>query len=402
MGAEDDISGGLYQRFPVTVVSGEGCRVRDDAGKEYLDCMGGYGVALVGHRNGRVVRAVREQLDRIITVHSSLYSPARAGFLEALVAAAPEGLGAAHLSNSGAEAVEAAIKFARKFTGRKKAVAMRGGYHGKSLGALSVTHGQKYRRSFEPLPGPVEFVPFGDADALRRAVDEDTAFAIIEPVQGESGVRPAPGGFLREAREACDRAGALLVFDEIQSGLGRTGRMWAAEHWGTAPDVMCLAKGIAGGIPMGATLARPDVVAAMGRGEHSSTFGGNPLACAAGSATLRALAEDGLVENAAEVGGVLLEGLREMAGRRPSIREVRGMGLMIGVEIRFDVRDILHGAIRDEGLLMLYSGRNTLRLLPPLVATRDDARLVLGAVDRLLSAEEGRRGIAGGGDAGGR
>ena len=391
--SEDEIMGAMYQRFPVTVERGEGARVWDASGKEYLDFMGGYGVALVGHRNARVTEARREQAGRIVTVHGSLYSGVRAAFLERLVSLAPDGLARAHLNNSGAESVEAAIKMARKFTRRPRVVAMRGSYHGKSMGALSLTFNPKYRRPFEPLVEGVEFVPFGDAEALREAVTDDVGMVIVEPIQGESGIHVAPGGFLRAAREACDAHGAVLAFDEIQAGLGRTGRMRACDHDAVAPDILCLAKGIAGGVPMGVTLARPEILDSMAKGEHSSTFGGNALSCAAGSATLEALTADGLVDNAAAVGRGLFAGLAELAGRHPSIREVRGRGLMVGIELRFDVREIIMGGI-EQGVLLLYSGRNILRLLPPLVIGGADVARVLGVLDGLLSEEEARRGIA--------
>lgn len=322
--------------------------------------------------------------------------PEREEFLERLAAEAPAGLGQAHLNNSGAEAAEAALKMALKFTGRRRVVAMRGAYHGKTMGALSMTFGPKYRKSFEPLIGPVDFVPFGDADALRAAVGPDTAMVIAEPVQGERGIYPAPDGFLRAAREACDESGAVLAFDEIQSGLGRTGRMWAAEHDGVAPDIMCLAKGIAGGVPMGATLARPEILSSLGRGEHTSTFGGNPLSCAAGTATLEAIRGGRMPENAAAVGAELAGRLERLREKRRIIREVRGRGLMIGIELRFEVRDILLESIR-RGLLLLYSGRNTLRLLPPLVLTREDASAVVDTLDDVLGAEEKKRAGGGGG-----
>ena len=388
---EDAYMGGLYQRFPVTVEYGRAANVWDTQGRRYIDCMAGYGVALLGHQNRRVSEAIKSQVDRIITVHSSLYSPVRRDFLEKLTGLAPDGLDQVHLNNSGAESVEAAMKFAKKHTGRTGMVAMKGSYHGKTLGALSITFGPKYRRPFEPLIPGAGFVPFGDADALREAVGDDTAFVIIEPVQGESGINVAPPGFLQEARRICDESGALLIFDEIQAGLGRTGRLWACQHWGITPDILCLAKGIAGGVPMGATLARPEIVGSMSKGEHSSTFGGNPLSCAAGIATLDALTHDGLVENAAGVGGALADGLRSLKEKHPRmIRDVRGMGLMIGVELKFDVRRILE-RLMARGVLMLYSGRNILRILPPLVITSEQSSEVLGALDGALAEEAEER-----------
>ena len=389
---EDDFMGNVYQRFPVTVERGLGSHVWDIDGKEYLDCMGGYGVALVGHCNPRVVDALKKQLEKIITVHSSLYNKTREEFLENLIRIAPKGLSQVHLNNSGTEAVEAAIKFARKFTGKKGMVAMNGSYHGKSFGSLSLTFNPKYRKSFEPLVEKVSFTPFGDIEALRSAADSESGLIIIEPIQGESGIHVAPDGFLQDVRKLCDEKGIVLIFDEIQSGLGRTGKMWAAQHWNTTPDIMCLAKGIAGGVPMGATLVRPEILASISKGEHSSTFGGNPLSCAAGIATIKALTEDGLVDNATKMGKRLMDGLQELKNKHKIIREVRGKGLMIGVEMKFEVKDILLDGIAN-GLLLLYSGRNILRLLPPLVTSESDIAKALEVLDILLQREEKRRNV---------
>ena len=387
---EDQYLGNLYQRFPVTIEKGLGSHVWDTDNNEYIDCMGGYGVALVGHRNERVVNAIKSQIDKVITVHSSFYSKTREKFLQTLIDTAPSGLSQVHLNNSGAESIEAAIKFARKFTGKKKMVAMKGSYHGKSMGALSLTFNPKYREPFQPLVEEVSFSPYGNVDALQNVVDKDTAFVILEPIQGESGIHVPPERFLQEVRKICDENDSLLIFDEIQSGLGRTGSMWASEHWKTVPDIMCLAKGIAGGVPMGATLVRPDILAVMKKGEHSSTFGGNPLACAAGTATLQALTQDGLIENAKSVGEKFLRGLEELKSKHKIIREVRGKGLMIGVELKFEVKDILMEGIKN-GLLLLYSGRNILRFLPPLVISEEDIVKTLQILDGLLTNEENRR-----------
>ncbi len=389
---EDEFMGNLYQRFPVTIEKGLGSHVWDTDGKEYIDCMGGYGVALVGHRNERVVNAIKLQLEKIITVHSSLYNKTREEFLENLIKIAPKNLSQVHLNNSGAEAVEAAIKFARKFTGKKGMIAMNGSYHGKSMGALSLTFSPKYRKVFQPLLEKVVFSPFGDIESLRSKIDKDTGFVILEPIQGESGIHVAPDGFLQEVRKTCDEKNILLVFDEIQSGFGRTGKIWASEHWNTIPDIMCLAKGIAGGVPMGATLVRHDILACMSKGEHSSTFGGNPLSCAAGTAAIKALTQDGLVENAAKMGKIFFEGLQNLKDHHKIIREIRGKGLMIGIELKFEVKDILLEGI-EKGVLLLYSGRNIIRLLPPLVITQEDIAKVLETLDVLLSSEEKRRNV---------
>ena len=392
--SEDQYMGNLYQRFPVTVEKGKGSHVWDINGKEYIDCMGGYGVALVGHQNERVTKAIKEQVDKIITVHSSLYNKTREEFLKVLISLAPKGLSQVHLNNSGAEAIEAAIKFARKFTGKKGMVAMKGSYHGKSLGALSLTFNPKYKKAFEPLVEKVSFASFGDIESVREAIDDDTAFVILEPIQGESGIVVAPEGFLQDVRRLCDEKGILLIFDEIQAGLGRTGRLWACEHWNTVPDIMCLAKGIAGGVPMGATLVRPDILASISKGEHSSTFGGNPLSCAAGIAALKALTEDGLIKNSEEMGKIFIEGLEKLKENHSIIREVRGKGLMIGVELKFEVKDVLMSLI-EKGVLMLYSGRNILRILPPLVITENDITKVLQTLDTVLSEEEEKRNVQG-------
>ena len=387
---EDQFLGNLYQRFPVTIEKGYGAHVWDINNKEYIDCMGGYGVALVGHRNERVVNAIKSQIDKIITVHSSLYSKTREEFLETLFKISPKGLTQAHLNNSGAEAIEAAIKFARKFTGKKGMVAMNGSYHGKSMGALSLTFNPKYRKSFQPLVEKVSFSSFGDIESLRSTIDDDTAFIILEPIQGESGIHVAPDGFLQDVRKLCDENEILLIFDEIQSGLGRTGRMWASDHWNTAPDILCIAKGIAGGVPMGVTMVRPDILNCISKGEHSSTFGGNPLSCAAGTATIQALTQDKLVQNADTMGKLFRDGLEKLKEKHNIIREIRGKGLMIGIELKFEVKDILMEGI-EKNLLLLYSGRNILRLLPPLVITKDDVTKSLETLDVLFTNEEKRK-----------
>ena len=387
--SEDQFMGKLYQRFPVTLERGEGVHVWDINNKEYIDCMGGYGVALVGYKNKRVNDAIKNQVDKIITVHSSLYNKTREEFLKKLTSIAPKGLTQVHLNNSGAEAIEAAIKFARKFTGKKGMVAMRGSYHGKTFGALSLTFNPKYKKAFKPLVEKVHFATFGDINSVREEITDDVGFVILEPIQGESGINVAPDGFLQDVRKLCDEKGILLIFDEIQAGLGRTGRLWACQHWETTPDIMCLAKGIAGGVPMGATLVRPEILETMNKGEHSSTFGGNPLSCAAGIGALTALTEDGLIENADKMGKIFRDGLEKLKEKHNIIREIRGKGLMIGVELKFEVKDILMDLIK-EGVLMLYSGRNILRILPPLVINQKDIEKVLETLDIVFTREEER------------
>ncbi|MBI4257932.1 MAG: acetylornithine/succinylornithine family transaminase [Thaumarchaeota archaeon] len=376
--------------MPVALVKGKGALLWDADGKEYIDCMGGYGVAIVGHCNDVVVEAVKHQSERLLTCHGSFYNDVRAELLEKLVNIAPKGLNKVFLANSGTEAVECAIKLARKHTGKKKIVAMTGSFHGKTMGALSATWNEKYRGPFEPLIPRVEFCPFGNLEKAFELIDGETATVIVEPIQGESGIHLPPDGFLQGLREICDKRNVDLIFDEIQSGFARTGRMWASEHWNVVPDIMCVAKGMAGGVPMGAVLARGDVMAVFKAGDHSSTFGGNPLACAAASATIDYIIENHIVERAASLGSAFKLGLEAVKQRRAIIREVRGLGLMLGIESRFDVKDILFGGF-DKGVSLLYSGRNIIRLLPPLVITEEQLRKVTTVIEELFIADASRR-----------
>jgi acetylornithine/LysW-gamma-L-lysine aminotransferase len=390
MNEEDKYVANIFQRFPVNIVRGRGAKVWDTADVEYIDCMGGYGVALVGHCNDRVVRAIRNQVEKLIVCHMSLYNDTRLRFLEKLARIGPPGLDKIFFSNSGAEAVEAALKFSRKFSGKTGVIAMNGGYHGKTFGALSVTHNEKYRKSFLPLLDGVKFVSYVDASKVEDAIDETTGTVILEPIQGETGIIVPPDGVVQSIREICNRHKLVLIFDEIQSGLGRTGKMWAGQNWNTVPDIMCIAKGIAGGLPMGLTFSRPEIIECIRVGEHSSTFSGNPLACAAGYATVEALTEDKLVDNASKVGKFFMDGLLMLKEKHRIIREVRGIGMMLALELRFDVKEILLDALKRR-LLLLYSGRNIIRLLPPLVMDQDTVSDALSVIDQVLSEEEKRR-----------
>jgi [amino-group carrier protein]-gamma-(L-lysyl/L-ornithyl)-L-glutamate aminotransferase len=388
MSQEDRNLSNLYQKFPVRIERGKGAYVWDTSGKEYIDCMGGYGVALVGHCNPRVVEAIKNQAEKLIVCHMSLFNDTREDFLTKMAAIAPQGLNKIFFSNSGAEAVEAALKFSRRYTGKPGIISMNGGYHGKTFGALSVTYSEKYRKPFFPLLEGVKFLPYTNPN-IEDAIDDSIGTVIVEPIQGETGIILPPDRLLQNMREVCTKHNIILIFDEIQSGFGRTGKMWAGEHWKSVPDIMCLAKGIAGGVPIGLTLCKSEIVEAMRVGEHSSTFGGNPLACAAGSATIEALTEDKLVENAAALGNYFKEGLLILKDKHKIVREVRGIGMMLAVELRFDVKNVLLDGIRN-GLLMLYSGKNILRLLPPLVMEKRTVSTALEIIDNLL-LEEGKR-----------
>lgn len=392
---EDYYVGNIYQRFPVTIEKGRGCFLWDTDGKEYIDCMGGYGVALVGHCNRHVVDAIKKQAEMLVTCHMSLYNNSRLQFLEKLFSITPKNLEKVFFSNSGAESVEAALKFSRKFTNRTGIVALNGAYHGKTFGALSVTYNEKYRKSFLPLLDDVHFFSYSDIEKIEEIVSNSNntiGSIIVEPIQGETGIVVPPSNFLKKLRNLCDKHNLILIFDEIQCGLGRTGKMWAGQHWDVEPDIMCLAKGIAGGVPMGITLLRSEIMDCIRVGEHSSTFAGNPLACAAGSATIDSIIEDKLVENSEKIGKEFKEGLLYLKDNHKIVREIRGLGMMLGMEMKFDIKDILFDGIRN-GILLLYSGRNILRLLPPLVMDEDVVKKAINLIDKLIYREEKRKNV---------
>ena len=389
---EDSFLINLYQRFPVTVERAQGATIWDADGKEYIDCMGGYGVAIIGHCNKDVINAITLQMNKLMVCHMSTYNDSRLQFLSKLNSIAPENLSRIFFSNSGAESVEAALKFSRKFSQKGGIISMYGGYHGKTFGALSVTYNSKYRKSFNPLLERIKFVPFGDISSLIDAIDESIGTVILEPIQGESGIIMPPDGYVKAVREICTERKLVLIFDEIQTGLGRTGKMWAGQNWTTAPDIMCIAKGIASGIPTGVTFVKDEIAKCMNLGEHSSTFAGNPITCSAGSATIDTIIKENLVTKASDTGTYFKKNLIELKEKHPIIRDVRGMGMMLALESRFDIRDILMDGIRN-GLLMLYSGRTIIRLLPPLVMKKEQVSRAIEIMDKILSLEEERRNV---------
>jgi len=383
---EDSFLINLYQRFPVTVERAQGATIWDTDGKEYIDCMGGYGVAIIGHCNKDVINAITLQMNKLMVCHMSTYNDSRLQFLSKLNSIAPENLSRIFFSNSGAESIEAALKFSRKFSQKGGIISMYGGYHGKTFGALSVTYNSKYRKSFNPLLEGIKFVPFGDISSLIDAIDESIGTVILEPIQGESGIIMPPDGYVKAVREICTEKKLVLIFDEIQTGLGRTGKMWAGQNWTTAPDIMCIAKGIASGIPTGVTFVKDEIAKCMNLGEHSSTFAGNPITCSAGSATIDTIIKEDLVTKASDTGTYFKKNLIELKEKHPIIRDVRGMGMMLALESRFDIRDILMDGIRN-GLLMLYSGRTIIRLLPPLVMKKEQVSRAIEIMDKILSLE---------------
>lgn len=378
---EDQFSVGVYQKRDVTIVRGQGARLWDEAGRQYIDCVAGVGVANVGHCNPAVVKAIQEQAARLITCSELFYNDARAQCLERLNRITPEGIDRFFLCNSGTEAVEGAIKFARMATGRKRIVAAMRGFHGKTLGSLSATWDKKYRDPFTPLVPDFVHAAYNNVTEFEKAIDDQTAAVILEPVQGEGGVRPASTEFFQAVRKACDERGVLFIIDEIQTGFGRTGRMFACEHFGVLPDILTMAKGIAGGVPMGA-IGIDRRVGEIEKQSHTSTFGGNPLACAAAVAAIDFLVEGDLPKQAAEKGEYFMRRLRTIPD--PRIREIRGLGLMIGIELKQKAGPIAQAMLK-EGVLVLLAGTTVLRFLPPLVITREEIDTVVAALTKVLT-----------------
>lgn len=374
-------------------MSGEGCYLYDHEGRKFLDCLGGYGTFSVGHRHPKVVEAVQSQLGQICLSGKAFFSKNAADLAELLAEVTPEGIEYAFFCNSGTEAVEGALKFAKGATGRSKIISTTESFHGKTLGALSVMGREKYRKGFEPLLPGVEFVPFGNVEAAVAAIDSNTACMIVEPIQGEGGIKVPPAGYLKVLREACDRHGALLIFDEVQTGLGRTGKMWGCDHDGVSPDIMPLAKALGGGVmPLGAIVGTKPVweaVYSQNPLSHTNTFGGNPLACAAGIAGIRVIQEEGLVERSAEMGALLKGGLDEIAANNTQfIKEVRGRGLMIGMEFQEDeVGELLVAQLLKYGVCVAYALNNprVIRFEPPLIITEEQVHFAVDAVGQALA-----------------
>ncbi len=379
---ESQYTSGVYPKRDVAIVRGLGARVWDDAGRMYIDCVGGHGVAIVGHCHPRVAEAISAQARTLITCPEIFYNDQRALLEERLVKLAPQGLERVFLCNSGTEAVEAAFKFARLSTGKPGIIAAMRSFHGRTLGALSATWEPDYRTPFEPLIPGVRHVPYNKMAALDEALDDTTAALILEVVQGEGGVNLGQAEYLQTAQQLCRERNILLIIDEVQTGFGRTGRLWACQHYGLQPDIMCAAKGIAGGVPMGAVLLG-ERVRNIKPGVHGSTFGGNPLACAAARAAIDVIESEGLVEASARKGAWALQRLRSI--QSPLIREVRGLGLMLGIELRLKVTPYLR-ALMAEGVLALPAGNTVMRLLPPLVIGDDDLAQACDAIERVLSA----------------
>ncbi len=366
---------GTYSRVPIVLVKGKGARVWDSEGREYLDFLGGLAVCGLGHCHPKVVEAVQKQVAELIHC-TNIYYIAPQARLAALLAELTGGM-KSFFANSGTEANEGAIKLARKYSKNKhgeykyEIITCTNSFHGRTLAALAATGQTKHHRGFEPMPEGFVQVPYGDVPAVAEAIGEKTCAVMVEPIQGEGGVNLPPAGYLSGLRQLCDEKGLVLILDEIQTGIGRTGRMFAYEHSGVKPDILTLAKALGGGIPIGAFLATPEVAGAFGPGSHGSTFGGNPVATAAALANLQAIVDEGAVENAARVGAYFRSQLQGLASRFDFVREVRGQGLMVGIELSIEGKDMVE-ACRRKGLLINCTAEKVLRFLPPLNISTED------------------------------
>jgi len=378
-----------YARYPIELAGGRGARAVDSAGKVYLDFAAGIAVNALGHGHPALVEAIRSAADGLLHVSNLYWTEPMVRLAERLTRAA--GMERAFFCNSGAEAVEAAIKLARAARpGRSRIIVFERSFHGRTLGALSATMQPQYREPFGPLLPGIAAVPFGDFDAASGAVDLDTAAVLVEPIQGEGGLRTAPPGFLAHLRRLCDRAGALLLLDEVQSGIGRTGTFFAYQGEGVVPDAVACAKALAGGLPMGALLARGPAAGALGPGQHGCTFGGGPLVAAAANAVLDVILADGFLAEVREKGEHLGAALDELAARHPAAAGARGRGLMRGLVLRGEHAADLVSLLHELGLLAVPAGVEVLRLLPPLVVTHEEIDEAAALLSRALAALSSR------------
>ena len=383
MERESIYTSGVYGKRPVAIIRGQGALLWDADGREYIDCVGGHGVANIGHGRSEIAAALAAQAQRLITCPEIFYNDVRTSLLERLARLTPAGLTHTFLCNSGTEAVEGALKFARLATGRTGIIATLRSFHGRSMGALSATWEPHYREPFAPLLPGVSHIRYNSLDAAEAAINEETAAVLIELVQGEGGVHVADVDYIQALAALCHERGTLLIIDEVQTGFGRTGTLFACEQYNVQPDILCLAKSLAGGVPMGAICLGERVMESgrITKGAHGSTFGGNPLACAAALATLDILEQENLPARAAELGAHALERLRGL--QSPLIREVRGSGLLIGIELKKRAQPYLE-ALCERGILALPAGPNVLRLLPPLVITQEQLDRAIDVIGDLL------------------
>jgi len=382
-----------YARFPLTLVGGKGACVRDDQGRQYLDFISGIAVNTLGHTHPKLTAALSEQAGQMLHCSNLFHIPKQQQLAEQLCALS--GLDAAFFCNSGAEANEAAIKLTRKYfhdanSPRRTVISATGSFHGRLLSTLTATGQDKVKVGFDPLPPGFMHVPLNDIEALKKAVNEQTAAVLLEPLQGEGGVNIADASYLQAVRTLCDKHGLLLILDEVQTGIGRCGTMFAFEQADITPDILTLAKGLGGGVAIGAMLAIDNVAAAFGPGTHGSTFGGNPLACTAALTVLEVIQSDHLLSNVQQRGEQLRQGLLDLADRFPAIRQVRGQGLLMGAQLSVEAAPLI-AAAREKGLLILMAGPNVLRFLPPLNVTSQEVNEALAIVAAVLARtlEEG-------------
>ena len=380
---ENQHTSGVYAKQSLAIVRGQGASLFDADGNEYLDCSSGHGVANLGHAHPKIAEALYKQASTLITLFESFPNDQRAMLMKKITSLIP-GLDRVFFCNSGTEAVEAAFKFARISTGRKNIVAAMRAFHGRTYGSLSATYNKKYREGFEPLVPGFTHVVYNNIEALDKAVSEETAAVILEVVQGEGGVYPASVEYIQAARRICDERGALLIVDEIQTGFGRTGKLFAIQHFGVTPDLLTCAKSLAGGVPMGAVLIGKNIKNLV-PGVHGSTFGGNPLSCAAANAALDVIIGEDLPGQAAAKGKYLMDKLAEI--NSPNIREVRGMGLMVGIEMKQKVTPYIK-ALQEKKIIALNAGLTVIRLLPPLVISYEQIDHLAEVLTEVLAVEQ--------------
>ena len=374
-----------YFKTPLAIARGKGTRVWDEEGNEYLDFFPGWAVSGIGHSHPRVVKAIKQQAGTLIHIANNYYHEGQALLAEKIVKHSFPGK--VFFCNSGAEANEAAIKLARKHgnPARNEIITMEHSFHGRTIATVTATAQPKYQKGFEPLPGGFKHVSLNDLDALKNAVNDKTAAIMLEPIQGEGGIRAADRAYLAAVRDLCDEKGILLIFDEVQSGMGRTGTMFAYQHFGIEPDILTLAKSLGGGFPIGATVAKKEIADTLQPGTHGTTFGGSPLACAAALAVFDALEKDGLLENALNMGTYLRQKLEALKKKYPIIKEVRGVALMTALELSIESKGVFESCLK-EGLLINSTQNTVLRIMPPLTVKKSEIDQAIKILDESLAA----------------
>jgi len=376
-----------YSRFPITLVRGEGCRVWDEEGKSYLDFIGGIAVCALGHSSPIVTKALEEQSRMLVHVSNLFYTKPQINLARLLVD--NSFADRVFFANSGAEANEAAIKLARKYArdnmgeGKHIIICMDNSFHGRTMATLSATGQDKVRKGFDPLLSGFRFVPFNDVDAIARAIDDETCAVMLEPIQGEGGVVVPGSSYLQEVRNLCDDRGILLIFDEVQVGMGRTGKLFAHEHYGVHPDIMTLAKALGNGLPIGAMLATERLSESFGPGTHASTFGGTPLVTAVATAVVQSMLEDGMLEHCAEMGAYFRERLQDLVDKYSFVKEVRGLGLIIGLQLEVEGGPLVNACL-EKGFLINCTQDKVLRFLPPLIVEQDEIDQMVDCLDSIF------------------